>query len=281
MASSATPSRSGKSSRSGILNGTPASLIFALARLRRWPIAAGDTRKAEAIAAASRPRSAGTGPFDDEPHPRLPRQRPLPPRQSRPGLDAAARAADRPALRAVILPASQPDRTAVESDARERHPQQMLRQIPRLCRSRARLPAQNRATAVRRVLVDHHRQFPRHQPEGISDPRVTPLYASAVTGLEARYSVDLPTRIVRATAQGDAALSMGAGVHDQPVRSALTAVYEGLRRSHVDRRGVRSGFCHRFAVAFRIRSDRSPFLKDFQPWPNNSLSRSPKPAPTR
>src|SRR5208282_4631436 len=35
---------------------------------------------------------------------------------------------------------------------------------------------QNRATAVRRVLVDHHRQFPRHQPEGISDPRVTPLY---------------------------------------------------------------------------------------------------------
>src|SRR5208282_2323399 len=177
MASSATPSRSGKSSRSGILNGTPASLIFALARLRRWPIAAGDTRKAEAIAAASRPRSAGTGPFDDEPHPRLPRQRPLPPRQSRPGLDAAARAADRPALRAVILPASQPDRTAVESDARERHPQQMLRQIPRLCRSRARLPAQNRATAVRRVLVDHHRQFPRHQPEGISDPRVTPLYS--------------------------------------------------------------------------------------------------------
>jgi len=106
-------------------------------------------------------------------------------------------------------------------------------------------------------------------------------YASAVTGLEARYSVDLPTRIVRATAQGDAALSMGAGVHDQPVRSALTAVYEGLRRSHVDRRGVRSGFCHRFAVAFRIRWDRSPFLKDFQPWPNNSLSRSPKPAPSR
>jgi transposase len=33
----------------------------------------------------------------------------------------------------------------------------------------------NRAAAVRRVLVDHHRQFPRHRPEGFSDPRVTPL----------------------------------------------------------------------------------------------------------
>ena len=37
-------------------NGTPASRIFALARASRWPIAAGETRNAEAIAAASRPR---------------------------------------------------------------------------------------------------------------------------------------------------------------------------------------------------------------------------------
>src|SRR5208282_1603382 len=49
-------------------------------------------------------------------------------------------------------------------------------QIPRLRRSRARIPARNRASPVRRILVDHHRQFPRHQPQGFSDPRVTPLY---------------------------------------------------------------------------------------------------------
>ena len=55
------------------------------------------------------------------------------------------------------LSASQPDRAAVEGDARERHPQQMLRQIPRFCRSRARLPAQDRTAALRRVLVDYHR----------------------------------------------------------------------------------------------------------------------------
>ena len=41
---------------------------------------------------------------DDEPHPRLPRQRPLPSCQSRPGLAATARAAHRPALRAVHCP---------------------------------------------------------------------------------------------------------------------------------------------------------------------------------
>ena len=54
----------------------------------------------------------------DQPHPRLPRQRPLSSRSDRPGLDAAARAADRPALRAVLLPAPQPDRTIVEGNAR-------------------------------------------------------------------------------------------------------------------------------------------------------------------
>ena len=43
--------------------------------------------------------------------------------------------------RAVILSESQPDRAALEGDARERHPQQMLRQIPRLRRSRARFLA--------------------------------------------------------------------------------------------------------------------------------------------
>src|SRR5208283_1138171 len=121
-------------------------------------------------------RGAGARQFDDEPHPRLPRQRPLPPRPGRPGLAATAREADRPALRAVLLSAPQPDRAAVESDARERHPQQVLRQIPRLRRSRAGIPARNRAEPVRRILVVHHRQFPRHQPEGFSDPRVTPLY---------------------------------------------------------------------------------------------------------
>ena len=57
------------------------------------------------------------------------------------GLAATAREAHRPALRAVILSASQPDRAALEGDARKRHPQQMLRQIPRLRRSRARFPA--------------------------------------------------------------------------------------------------------------------------------------------
>jgi transposase len=48
----------------------------------------------------------------------------------RPGLDATAGKAHRPALRALLLPASQPDRAALEGDARERHPQQNLRQIP-------------------------------------------------------------------------------------------------------------------------------------------------------
>ena len=46
---------------------------------------------------------------DDGPCSCLPRQRPLPPRQGRPGLDAAAGEADRPAFRAVLLPPSQPD----------------------------------------------------------------------------------------------------------------------------------------------------------------------------
>ena len=39
--------------------------------------------------------------------------------------------------------------------------------------------------------------------------------------------------------------------------------------------------CHRFAAAFRVRCDRSPILKDFQPWPNNQVSRSSKPARRR
>src|SRR5208282_5627108 len=121
-------------------------------------------------------RGAGARQLDDEPHPRFPRQRPLPPRQSRHGLAATAGEAHRPALRAVLLPAPQPDRAPVESDARERHSQQVLRQIPRLRPSRARVPARNRASPVRRILVVHHRQFPRHQPQGFSDPRVTPLY---------------------------------------------------------------------------------------------------------
>ncbi len=43
-------------------------------------------------------RGAGARQFDDEPHPRLPRQRPLPPRPGRPGLAATAREADRPAF---------------------------------------------------------------------------------------------------------------------------------------------------------------------------------------
>src|SRR5208337_650422 len=93
-------------------------------------------------------RLAGARLFDDEPHPRLPRQRPLPSCPSRPGLAATAREAHRPAFRAALLPAPQPDRAAVEGDARERHPQPAIRQIPRL------------------------------RPEGFSDPRVTPLYTT-------------------------------------------------------------------------------------------------------
>ena len=55
-------------------------------------------------------RGAGGLQFDDEPHPCFPRQRPLPPRQSRHGLAATAREAHRPALRAVILSAPHPER---------------------------------------------------------------------------------------------------------------------------------------------------------------------------
>ena len=81
----------------------------------------------------------------------------------------------RPALRAALLPAPESNRAPVESDARERHPQPAIRQIPRFRRSRAWIPPRNRAAPVRRVLVDHHRQFSRHRPKGFSDPRVTPL----------------------------------------------------------------------------------------------------------
>src|SRR5271165_6308052 len=91
------------------------------------------------------------------------------------GLAATAREAHRPALRAALVPAPESNRAPVESDARERHPQPAIRQIPRFCRSRAWIPPRNRAAPVRRVLVDHHRQFSRHRPEGLSDPRVTPL----------------------------------------------------------------------------------------------------------
>src|SRR5208283_5862231 len=97
------------------------------------------------------------------------------------GLVATAGQAHRPAFRAALLSASQPDRAPVEGDARERHPQQVLRQIPRLRRSRAWIPAQNRASPVQRVLVVHHRQFPHHRPEGFSDRRVTPLYLRELT----------------------------------------------------------------------------------------------------
>ena len=45
------------SSRSGTRKGMPLSRILALARTRRWPMAAGETRKAEAMAAASKPRT--------------------------------------------------------------------------------------------------------------------------------------------------------------------------------------------------------------------------------
>jgi len=111
----------------------------------------------------------------DAPHPHLPRQRPLPPRQARPGMARATGAAHRPALRSGVLPASKPDRAALVGDAQAHHSQQDLRQIPRLRRRHPRLPARRRAAKVRRIFVHHNRQLPRHRPEGFSDRRVTPL----------------------------------------------------------------------------------------------------------
>src|SRR5260370_893050 len=46
---------SGRSSWPGTRNGMPASRILFLARESRWPMAAGETRNAEAIVAASKP----------------------------------------------------------------------------------------------------------------------------------------------------------------------------------------------------------------------------------
>ena len=57
MASSTASSRSGSSLRSGTWNGMPASRILFLARTSRWAIVVGETRNAEPIAAASKPRT--------------------------------------------------------------------------------------------------------------------------------------------------------------------------------------------------------------------------------
>jgi hypothetical protein len=40
----------------------------------------------------------------------------------------------------------------------------------------AQLPAAGSAAQLRPVLIDHHRQFPRHRSKGPPDPRVTSLY---------------------------------------------------------------------------------------------------------
>src|SRR5208337_3702232 len=47
------------------------------------------------------------------------------------------------------------------------------------------------------ILVVHHRQFPRHQPEGFSDPRVTPLYKQHKNVLGERLYIETMEEVMK------------------------------------------------------------------------------------
>src|SRR6202044_575809 len=69
--------------------------------------------------------------------PRVPGQRALSPRRSRAGVVGAARPADHAALHPRLLPASEPDRTAVGPDAQAPDAQQILARLSRIRRGYA------------------------------------------------------------------------------------------------------------------------------------------------
>ena len=72
-------------------------------------------------------------------HPTISR---LPSREAGPGMAGAAGLPDRATFRARLLPPFELDRAVVGAHAQERHPQQVLRHLPRLQHRDADLPAQ-------------------------------------------------------------------------------------------------------------------------------------------
>src|SRR5208283_1626764 len=96
------------------------------------------------------------------------RQRALPSCQARTRMAGAARLPHQTALRPRLLPAFEPDRASMGSDAQEHNAQQVLRNLQGLRRGDARLPTPRRTQAMARISKRRHRQFPHHKPQGIS-----------------------------------------------------------------------------------------------------------------
>ena len=67
-------------------------------------------------------------------------------------IHGAAGLPDRATFRARLLPSFEPDRAVGGAHAQERHPQQVLRHLPRLQRRDANLPAQRRARELEHIL---------------------------------------------------------------------------------------------------------------------------------
>src|SRR5277367_1257649 len=107
---------------------------------------------------------------DDPP---IPRQCALPPRCSRAGMAEAARPQGQATFHPHLLPASQPDRAIVGSDAQASHAQQMLARLSHLRPSGAVVSTRQSPKMLGNVPRFGDRQLPRHQPQGFSGYRVT------------------------------------------------------------------------------------------------------------
>src|SRR5271168_2792112 len=105
-------------------------------------------------------------------HPRIPGQRELSPRQAREGMAVPAGTPDQAAFPAGLLPASEPDRATMGSDAQEHHAQQMLPDPRRIRRSDPGFPARRGPQEVGRTLRFGHRQLSYNFTQGFSPPGV-------------------------------------------------------------------------------------------------------------
>src|SRR5271168_3501133 len=75
-----------------------------------------------------------------------------------------------------LLPASQPDRAIVGSDAQASHAQQMLARLSHLRPSGAVVSTRQSPKMLGNVPRFGDRQLPHHQPQGFSGCRVTKVY---------------------------------------------------------------------------------------------------------
>jgi transposase len=97
----------------------------------------------------------------------------IPSRETGAGMAGEAGVPDQASLHPGLLPASQPNRTAMGLDAQAHYSQQVLRQLQGFQHRNADLPARRRAEELGHLLRQSHGQLPNHQPKGFSGSRVS------------------------------------------------------------------------------------------------------------